>query len=249
MAKKLSLFLIIVLILTLCISIPVSAEYAKVDISKVTSTGVGEPDTTGFVPETVFDGDEDTRWGSMQAGESLTAVFDKEYTIEAVEMRFFRAGVREHLFTFEYSLDGSNWTEIKSTKANSTADPSLQSDDDDLAQQEGYFETFPLVNSVNAVYFRYTYEGRNDGATIGSLWDMRFVAGAGGAAVATPEVVPEVIAPEILTEVAPEVVAPPTTQAPAKPVTPSAKTGDPITLIVIGSIISAAGVVISKKRK
>ena len=105
-----------ILIMALCFSVATMAiEYAVVDIEKSSSTGTGEPDN-GFVPTAVFDGDEFTRWGSMNAGESVTAVFDKEYDIEAVEMRFFRAGVRNHLFTLEYSTDGSNWTEIKSAK-------------------------------------------------------------------------------------------------------------------------------------
>ena len=236
MAKKLSLFLSIALILALCFSMTAAAQRATVDMARVTSTGDGEPDN-GFTPDAIFDGDEFTRWGSMNAGESVTAVFDQVYHIQAVEIRFFRAGVREHLFTFEYSLDGTNWTEIKSTKEHSTAD-------EDLAmsiEEDGYMETFPLVETVAAQHFRYTYEGRMDGATIGSVWEMYFILGEAPA----PEVVEESEdAPAEVDE--PEIPAPaPAQAAPA----PAPSTADPISIIVIGSLISAAGVVIARKRK
>ena len=244
MAKKLSLFISFSLILALCFSVAVSAERATVDMSKVTATGPGEPDN-GFTPDAIFDGDEFTRWGSMQAGESVTAVFDQVYHIQAVEIRFFRAGVREHLYTFEYSLDGSNWTEIKSTKAHSTADEDLAI----FGEEDGYMETFPLVETVAAQHFRYTYEGRNDGATIGSVWEMYFILGeapAAPVAVEEPAAAPVVVAEAPAVAPAPAPVTPaPAQAAPA----PAPSTADPISIIVIGSLISAAGVVIARKRK
>ena len=238
--RKLSVFssLVLAIVMAVALAVPVAAEqFATVDVARVTSTGEGEPDN-GFTPEVIFDGDEFTRWGSMQAGESVTAAFAQEYFIEAVEIRFFRAGVREHLFTMEYSADGSNWAEIASTKPHSTADPDLEI----FGEEEGYWELFPLVNAVSARYFRWTYEGRMDGATVGSIWDMRFVVGE---APAEPEPEPE--EPEEAAPAAADDDAPPPEEAEAAK--PAPQTADPIALAALGSLIAIVGAVAAKKRK
>ena len=237
--RKLGIFssLVLVIVLMVALAVPVAAEqFATVDIARVASTGEGEPDN-GFTPEAIFDGDEFTRWGSMQAGESVTAAFTQEYVIEAVEIRFFRAGVREHLFTMEYSTDGSSWAEIASTKPHSTADPDLEI----FGEEDGYWELFPLVNAVTARYFRWTYEGRMDGATVGSIWDMRFVVGEAPAEPEPEE--PGEQAPAVADDPAP----PPAAEAEAEK--PAPPTVDPITLAALGSLIAITGAVIAKKRK
>ena len=254
MSKKCAIFLGMILVIALCFSITaMAAEYAKVDMSKVTATGEGEPDN-GFTPDAIFDGDEFTRWGSMQAGESVTAVFDKEYTIEAIEIRFFRAGVREYLFKFEYSTDGNNWTEIKTTKEHSTPDESLQSGDDDVAQQEGYMETFPLVNPVTASQFRYTYEGRVDGATIGSIWEMYFVVGKAPVAVPEPVAVdPIVVEPAavepIVVEAPVQAVTLPAVITPSPVAISAPATSDNIALIAVILISAVFGVAFISRRR
>ena len=240
--RKLSILISLVLIMAVLFAVPVAAaQRATVDMARVTSTGEGEPGT-GFTPDAIFDGDEFTRWGSMQAGESVTAAFTQEYYVEALEIRFFRAGVREHLFLIEYSTDGTNWSTIESTKPHSTADPSLEM----FGEEDGYMETFPLVNPVMARYIRWTYEGRTDGATIGSVWEMHFLVGEPPAAPA--EVAEEAPAVEEAAPAAAEEAPPAPAPAVTAP-TPAPRTADPITIIAIGAVVSAAGVIIAKKRK
>lgn len=253
MTKKHTIFLSMALILTLCFSLAVAAaEYATVDMAKCTNTGVGGEPNNGFTPEVIFDGDEFTRWGSMTQDDTVTAVFDKAYNIDAIEIRFFKAEERAHYMLLEYSTDGNNWTEIKSTKPHSTPDPALAL----TGLEDGYMETFPLVNPVTAQYFRFTYLGREEAgsvtgdvanvtATIGSMWEMKFVVAA-AAPEPTPaaEVAPAVDTPAPAAEVAPVVTS---TPAPAAAPAAAPATGVTATFVILSTLGSA--VVFNRVRK
>lgn len=176
--KKRLLMMSATLILSMLLSsIALAVEYAKVDLSKFEyEATVAEAANT---PISVVDESTTNRWGKVQPGENVTVVLEKAYSISTIEMRFYRASERFHYMKFEYSTDaGKTWTEVKSTKVHSVADPALGS------AIEGYYDEFPLEKVVEAQYWKITYLGREDSstgtgiapnATECSIWEINFL--------------------------------------------------------------------------
>jgi len=193
---------------------------------------------------------------------SVTVPFTQTVNVESFNIRFINAA-RQYFFLVYASMDGTNWTEVNVTgnASRGTVDPtsgenglgsgpaaelniSVPAGNDD----DGGINTvnFGLAAPVTANYIRITFYG-NDNATgdleVGNQWiSFNNLSFEGSVYVAPAEPEPEELG---VGGGDPTDIPAPAQAAPA----PAPSTADPITLIVLGSFISAAGVVIAKKRK
>ena len=244
-AKKLSLIISIALILALSFSVLVSAENFAT-ITEVEGSITREDHNP---PEAIMDGDYFTRWGSMQPWDDVVITLSQPETITRIDIMWFRGAERMYHFELESSTDGTNWTAVAMDKDVGVMDFDLQPEDFPDVTVTGYWDDFPLTYPVTAQYWRLTYLGRYETgvleAAVGSMWNIRFVIGE------APADEPEPPAEEPAQEEPAQEEPPAAEPAPAQPVTPAAapQTFDPITLIAIGAIASATGIVVIKKRK
>lgn len=246
MAKKHIAFFSIILALALCFSLSaIAADYAK--IAGIEGSSEQEANNP---PESIIDGDEVTRWGSMVADDNAVFTFEKEETIESIDLMFFKAPERIHVVKVESSSDGSTWTEVAMAKTSGVMDESLQpADRADYANEGGYWDNFALSAPVTAKYFKITFLGREESGSLDtsgpmSVWEVRFILGQAPVAEAPVETV----APAVETPVAVVEAAPVAPVVKAAPVT-APKTSDGISsVIIVLAVVSSVFALVSKKR-
>lgn len=105
----------------------------------------------GNDPLNVIDGDLDTRWSAEGDPEWLLFELDEVYTLESIDIAFYKGDERVAYFEIEVSIDGSNWTTVLSSGASSGSSLSLQN-----------FDTTDAL----AKYVRYVGSGNS-----GNLWN------------------------------------------------------------------------------
>jgi len=249
-AKKVSLIISIAMILAFSLSTLVSANFAT--ITDVEGSMIREE---GNPPSHIMDDDEFTRWGNIQPWDDVVITLSQPETVTSIDMMWFRGNERMYHFEIESSTDGSTWTAVAMDNDTTSGDPALQPADFPDAAVTGFWENFALTTPVTAQYWRMTYLGRYETGTlasaVGSLWNIRFVTGDAPAATPTPPPAdPTPVADPTPPPADPAPVATPAAPTPAQTAPAAApQTFDPITLIAVGAIASAAGVVIAKKRK
>lgn len=254
MTKKRMGIIGIILALVLCLSLSViGAEYAKITgIEGSSEAEAANP------PENIIDGDEVSRWGSMSANDYADFTFEKDETIESIDIMFFKAPERVHVIQVESSADGKTWTEVSMAKTSGVMDGTLQPDDrSDYANEGGYWDNFALTAPVTAKYWRINFLGREESGSLDtgspmSVWEVRFILGAAAAAPVEEPAAPaepELVAAEDSAPAADEPAAVETPAAPAA-VTSAPKTGDAATalIIVICNAAALAFVVISRRK-
>jgi len=192
------------------------------------------------------------------ATNSVTFPFVETVVLDRVTWKW-NNGMRQFFFFVYTSMDGENWTEIDiisdnvrrgSTpmtfddfgdlggpaveNVNISAAPGTEDDDEPLPI------TFVFAPGNVANYIRFTFFGSDGGQEVDEVnhpWISFNSLSFEGSIYIPTEDEP---APEITDE-----------ETPIVPVvtTPAPQTADPITLIALGSLVSAAGILITKKRK
>jgi hypothetical protein len=220
------------------------------------------PDSTGDLEEgepVMVDG---------SATMSVTIPFTQTVNVESFNIRFINAA-RQYFFLVYSSMDGATWTDVNvaSNGAKGIVDPTSGPFGPGDGPAKELFVTVPAGNDddggintlnfafaapVTANFIKITFYG-NDNATgdlaVGNQW-LSFNNLSFEGSIYVPEEAP------VESDLGAgggdpvDIPAPVVSNAPAAPAGSAAPpTADPISLIVLGSIISAAGLAIVKRRK
>ena len=194
---------------------------------------------------------------------SITVPFTQTVNVESFNVRWINPS-RQYFFLVYSSMDGSDWSRVNvvSNGSMGTVDPTVGPAGFDDGPAAEVFVSVPAgdcpdynVNTLNfafdapatANYIRITLYG-NDNAT-GDLEVRNYWISFNNLSFEGSIYVPAAVEPEPADDEPAPVAADAPAVAAAEAAKPAPPTADPVTLLVLGSLASAAGLVALKKRK